>query len=201
MTERALPGIGVGVRAPPGDGRFSAPSGRRARTSRDTARPAVARKEAILTTPARAGMLIGASAAVYALALAGISGLQAEADAAVAAARAPFQDVLAQTRAANDELEARVLKADAEVRALTGTYGKVGTNIEAYQARLDSLAALVAEVQGSAAALPTRIKPADGHDAWRGRRELAVRRWLHHAAHDREDRRLGGLTPSPAVPT
>jgi hypothetical protein len=103
-------------------------------------------------------MLVGASAAVYALALAGISGLQAEADAAVAAARAPYQDVLAQTRAANDELEARVLKADAEVRALAGTYGKVGANIEAYQARLDSLAALVAEVQGSAAALPTRIK-------------------------------------------
>ncbi len=121
-------------------------------------RPAVARKEAILNTPARAGMLVGASAAVYALTLAGISGLQAETDASLAAARAPYQDVVAQTRAANDQLEARILKANAEVGALVATYGKVGTNVEAYEARLDSLAALVAEVQGTAAALPARIK-------------------------------------------
>jgi hypothetical protein len=103
-------------------------------------------------------MLVGASAAFYALALAGISGLQAEADAAVAAARAPYQDVLAQSRAANDELAARVLEADAEIRALVATYGRVGSDVEAYQARLDSLATLVAEVQGSAAALPARIR-------------------------------------------
>ena len=156
MTERALPAIGVGVRSRP---KVAAPPRPVTRTHvRDAARPVVARRGAILTTPARAGMLVGASAAVYALTLAGISGLQAETDAAVAAARAPYQGVLAQTRAANDELEARVLKADAEVRALVATYGKVGTNAEAYQARLDSLASLVAEVQGSAAALPTRIK-------------------------------------------
>ena len=156
MTERALPTIGVGVRPRPGATAAPRPV---ARTHvRDSARPAVARKEAILTTPARAGMLVGASAAVYALTLAGISGLQAETDAAVAAARARYQDVVAQTRAANDELEAQIVKANAEVGALVAIYGKVGTNVESYQTRLDSLAALVAEVQGSAAALPTRIK-------------------------------------------
>ncbi len=156
MTERALPTIGVGVRPRPEAAAAPRPVSRT--HVRDTARPAVVRKEALLNTPARAGMLVGASAAVYALTLAGISGLQAETDATVAAARAPYQDVLAQTRAANEELEAGILKADAEIRALVATYGKVGTNVEAYQARLDSLAALVAEVQGSAAALPTRIK-------------------------------------------
>jgi hypothetical protein len=156
MTERTLPTIGVGVRSRPGITVAPRPASRT--HVRDTARPTVARKEAILNTPARAGMLIGASAAVYALTLAGISGLQAETDASVAAARAPYQDVVAQARAANDELEARILKANAEVGALVATYGKVGKNMEAYQARLDSLATLVAEVQGSAAALPTRIK-------------------------------------------
>jgi hypothetical protein len=156
MTERTLPTIGVGIRPRPG---VAAPPRPLTRTHvRDTARPAVARREAILNTPARAGMLVGASAAVYALTLAGISGLQAEADASVAAARAPFQDLVAQTRAANDELEARILKANAETGALVARYGKVGTDVEAYETRLDSLAALVAEVQGSAAALPTRIK-------------------------------------------
>jgi len=33
----------------------------------------------------------------------------------------------------------------------------VGGDVASYEARLDELAALVAEVQGSAAALPTRI--------------------------------------------
>jgi hypothetical protein len=156
MTERALPAIGIGVRSrPEADAQPRPVAGSH---TRDRARPAIARKEAILTTPARAGMLVGASAAVYALTLAGISGLQAEADATVAAARAPYQDVLLQTRAANDDLEARILKANAEFGALVATYGQVGTNVEAYEARLDSLAALVAEVQGTAAALPTRIK-------------------------------------------
>ena len=156
MTERALPAIGVGVRPRPGSRAAPRPV---ARTHvRDTTRPAVVRREAILNTPARAGMLLGASAAVYALTLAGISGLQAETDASVAAARAPYQDIVAQTRAANDELEARIVKANAEVRALVATYGEVGSDVEAYEARLDSLAALVAEVQGSAAALPARIK-------------------------------------------
>jgi hypothetical protein len=156
MTERSLPTIGVGVRARPGVTASPRPVTRT--HTRDAARPAVARKEAILTTPARAGMLIGASAAVYALTLAGVAGLQADTDAGIAAARAPYQDLLAQTRAANDELEARIVKANAEVGALVATYGKVGTNVESYQTRLDSLAALVAEVQGTAAALPARIK-------------------------------------------
>jgi hypothetical protein len=156
MTERALPTIGVGVRTRPGPTAEPRPASRT--HVRDTTRPAVARKEAILNTPARAGMLVGASAAVYAMTLAGISGLQAETDASVAAARAPYEAVVAQTRAANDELGARIVKANAEVGALVAIYGKVGTNVEAYQARLDSLAALVAEVQGSAAALPARIK-------------------------------------------
>jgi len=156
MTERALPTIGVGVRHRPEAAASPRPITRT--HVRDTTRPAVARKEAILNTPARAGMLVGASAAVYALTLTGISGLQAETDASVAADRVPYQAVVAQTRAANDELEAGILKADAEVRALVATYGRVGTNVEAYEARLDSLAALVAEVRGTAAALPTRIK-------------------------------------------
>ena len=69
MTERALPTIGVGVRPRPGATAAPRPASRT--HVRDTARPAVARKEAILNTPARAGMLVGASAAVYALTLAG----------------------------------------------------------------------------------------------------------------------------------
>jgi len=122
------------------------------------ARPAVRRNEAILTMPARAGILLGASAAVYAVTLAGVAVMQSETDAQVSAARAPYVDEVTQLRAANDELERVLLRADAQARALAADYGAVGATVTDYQARLDSLATLVAEVQGSAAALPARIK-------------------------------------------
>ena len=121
------------------------------------ARPAVRKKEAVLTTPTRAGMLIGASAAIYAVTLAGVSVLQADSDAALAASRQPYLDALAAARSANDSLEAAIVKADGAAQALAKDYTAAGQDVTAYQARLDELAALVAEVQGSAAALPTRI--------------------------------------------
>ena len=121
------------------------------------ARPTVQRKEAVLSTPTRAGMLIGASAAIYAVTLAGVSVMQADSDAALAARRQPYLEALAAARSANDSLEASIVKADGVARSLAGDYAAVGQDITAYQARLDELAKLVAEVQGSAAALPTRI--------------------------------------------
>jgi hypothetical protein len=156
MTERALPTIGVGLRTRPQAGGHAGPIVRPAAGT--VARPAVAKKEAVLSTPARAGMLLGATAAIYAVTLAGVSGLQAESEAAVVAARAPYLQDLAATRAANDAVEAQVTKADAEVRALVATYGAVGESVASFQTRLDSLAALVADVRGSAAALPARLK-------------------------------------------
>ncbi len=121
-------------------------------------RPVSARRgQAWLTTPARAGMLLGASAAVYAVSLAGMSLLQASSDADLAASRQPYMDAVARARAANDRLEAAITKADADARALVAAYAAAGDDVAAYEARLDKLASLVADVQGSAAALPTRI--------------------------------------------
>lgn len=156
MTERALPAVGVGVRTRPYAGGQTGPLVRPKAGA--VARPAVAKKEAVLSTPVRAGMLFGATAAVYAVTLAGISGLQAESDAAVAAARAPYLQDLAAARAANDAFEARITQADAGIGSLVTTYGSMGDGVAAFQTQLDTLAALVADVEGSAAALPTRIK-------------------------------------------
>jgi hypothetical protein len=153
MTERALPAIGVGTRARPRAAERPAP----ARHDAAADRPLAARREAVLSAPARAGMLFGVSAAVYAVTLAGVAGLQAQSEAATSAARAPLLDTLAQTRAANDAMETRLLAADAQVRALADSYATIGTEVEAYQAQLDALALLVADVEGSAAALPDRI--------------------------------------------
>jgi multidrug efflux pump subunit AcrA (membrane-fusion protein) len=118
------------------------------------ARATVKRKEALLTTPARAGMLIGASAAIYAVSLAGVAALQSQANAELAAHRQPWLDQVAQTRAANDALQAALVKADADLQVLGTTYSQAGASVTAYDQSLNSLAALVAEVQGTAAAMP-----------------------------------------------
>jgi hypothetical protein len=152
MTERVMPAIAL-------------PSPARRRHLREgvarpvvrPARPTVQRKEAVLNAPTRAGMLIGVSAAVYAVTLAGVSVLQADSEAALSARRQPYVEALAAARSANDSLEASLLKVEAGARALAADYAAVGEDIAGYQARLDELAALVAEVQGTAAALPTRI--------------------------------------------
>jgi hypothetical protein len=156
MTERALPPVSAGARRPAPVGEVA--SGSIADTRVPGARASVRRNEAILTTPARAGLLLGASAAVYAVSLAGVSALQADTDAQAIAARAPYLEEITRLEAANDELERVLLKADAEARALAADYGAVGVTVTDYQARLDTLAGLVAEVEGSVAALPARIK-------------------------------------------
>ncbi len=114
-------------------------------------------REALLSTPARAGMLIGVSAAVYAVSLAGVAGLQFQTEAATAEAQAPIVTAVERTRAANDALEAALLAADSRAQALEADYAKMGPDAAAFQQRLNELASLVAQVQGSAAALPASI--------------------------------------------
>jgi hypothetical protein len=160
-TERILPASALQAPARPRHAREGV-AGPMARPAvrpavRPSVRPAVLRKEAVLSTPTRAGMLIGASAAIYAVTLAGVSVLQSDSDAALAASRQPYLEALAAARTANDTLEAAVAKADGATQALANDYAAAGQDITGYQARLDELAALVAQVQGSAAALPTRI--------------------------------------------
>jgi len=148
-TDRVLPAVALPLGA-----RLAAPPQPHDEVA---SRSAVRRKEALLTTPARAGMLLGASAAVYAVTLAGVAALQSGDDAALAARRQPYLDAVAERRASNDALESALVRADAEVRALGDLYARTGNDVAAYETRLDALAALVAEVQGTAASLPARI--------------------------------------------
>jgi hypothetical protein len=163
-TERILPAVALpspglprargGAPARPAPG--PRPSGATHPAER-AARPAGARKEAILSTPIRAGMLIGASAAIYAVSLAAVSGLQYQSEMDLAAQNQPMLDTIAQARAANDALQASILAAGARTQAVAADYGAAGKDMAAYQAQLDNLSQLVARVQGSAAALSTKI--------------------------------------------
>ncbi len=149
-TERILPAVALPI---PALRRDAAP---RAGTKAPD-RAVTRRGEAWVTTPARAGMLLGASAAIYAVTLAGVSGLQAGSDAEATARHQPYLETLATVRAANDQLQTAVTAADAQAQALGELYARTGDTVTAYEARLDALASLVAEVQGSAASLPSRL--------------------------------------------
>lgn len=154
VTERVLPAIALPVPGRLGRERPAAPVQR----ARPTATAHSARRsEPLLTTPARAGMLIGASAAMYAVTLAGVSALQSGSDAEAIARRQPWVDRVTESRAANDELEASLGAAVVQAKALADEYAATGEAVASYEARLDALAALVAEVEGTAAALPSRI--------------------------------------------
>ena len=116
--------------------------------------------------------------------------LQAADDRAVVAGRQPYLDAVAATRAATTRSRPRWSGPTARPgprRPVVGTSGDVA----AYQAPLDELAALVAEVQGSAAALPARIKlpSVSMHGA------VAVGRvGRRPAVHDDDHPRVGPLT-------
>jgi hypothetical protein len=157
MTERALPAaerVLPAIALPVPRARTTNPGV----VARPVARPAgTHRGQPWFTTPARAGMLIGASAAMYAVSLAGVSALQASSDAALDAQRQPYVATVAEARAANDRLEAALRQVDRDTRSLVAAYATTGDELAAYQGRLDALAALVADVQGSAASLPTRL--------------------------------------------
>ncbi len=153
-TERVLPAVASRRRS--GRPRRGRPASTRRCGHAD--RPSgKAKGEPILTTPIRAGMLVGASAAIYAVSLAGVSVLQYQSQAETAARNQPLVDQVAQARAANDALASAITAADARIRALAADYGTVSQDMTAYQAQLDSLSTLVAKVQGSAAALATKI--------------------------------------------
>lgn len=116
------------------------------------------RGDALLGTATRAGMLVGVSAAVYAVSLAAVAGLEAQTQAQAADAAKPALQALAATKAANDEIDAAVRDADARLRALTQDYTTASTDMTDYQARFQQLSALVAKVQGSAAAMNANFK-------------------------------------------
>ena len=96
------------------------------------------RNERYFTTPARAGILIGASAAVYAVSLAAVAGLQASDDAALATRRQPYVDAVADGRAANDALEAAIGDAGLQARSLASDYSTSADELAAYEVRLDA---------------------------------------------------------------
>ena len=151
----------------PGLGDASPGGGVMARVRTESARPAAIaaaarhakpRGEALLSTTTRACVLIGVSAAGYALSLATVAGLEAHAQSQAVANAQPALDAVARAKAANDEIEAALKDASARLKALGSDYNAASTDMEAYQAQFQQLSRLAARIQGSAAAMNANFK-------------------------------------------
>jgi hypothetical protein len=110
-----------------------------------------------LRRPIHLVVLFGASAGLYAVSLAGVTALQSSAERALALDRAPVVSDLDSLEAANDRLTRGVDVAARAYDLTTGSYDTLTPRIGDAESRLAELAAAVADVQGAARALPTRI--------------------------------------------
>jgi hypothetical protein len=107
--------------------------------------------------PYHLGVFLGLSAGAYAACLAGVTALQADADAQLAAARQPGFAAAARLSIANDELAARLDAVATAYSEAAQHYDRVGAGLSDFEAELQRLAAIVSSVQGAAQALPNRV--------------------------------------------
>jgi hypothetical protein len=107
--------------------------------------------------PAHVWVMLGASTAGYALMLAAVAGLQSHSEAELMAAREPASAGVAELRAAQLGLEARLDAASAAYAASVDAYNAAGGNLAALHLRMAQLGALVAEIDGVSRSMPAAI--------------------------------------------
>jgi hypothetical protein len=107
--------------------------------------------------PLHLGVFLGLSAGAYALGLACVTALQAQAEATIVNDRAPTAEAISQLAAQNDSLERNARHAAQTYSWATGAYARVGQTLAEVEARLGELAQTVEAVDGAARALPDRV--------------------------------------------
>jgi hypothetical protein len=101
--------------------------------------------------------MLGASTAGYALALAGVAGLQSVAEAAIAAARAPALAALDAGVAVHDQLDARIDAARRQYASAAAAYATTGRALDELHSDLGRLTRIVGEIEGDSRALPATV--------------------------------------------
>ncbi len=107
--------------------------------------------------PAHVVALVGLSTCGYAIALAGITSLQAAADAATTADRAPAAAGIDQVVDVNDRLAQRLDDLSNRDTISAAAYGNVVDGIARLEADLAALADRVTAVDGASRSLPTSV--------------------------------------------
>ena len=107
--------------------------------------------------PVHLAVLVGASAGVYALSLAGVTALQSASDARLAADRGPASHAVDIVAAGHDGLQSSIDGATGAFTVAADRYATLADRLTAMEASLDKLGQRVAKVSGAAGALPGRV--------------------------------------------
>jgi hypothetical protein len=107
--------------------------------------------------PWHLGAYLGLSVGAYAAILAAVTGAQSATDAVVVAARGPAMAAATELAADHDRLERALLAAGDAYAGAAARYDGIASRLAALDSGIETLAATVGEVVGSASSLPTRV--------------------------------------------
>jgi hypothetical protein len=107
--------------------------------------------------PVHLAVLLGASTAVYALSLAGVTALQSATDRALVAGQAPTQDAADRLGDGHDRLEAELATAMRRYAESAARYEALVATMATMESSLESYAGRAAAISGAARSLPARV--------------------------------------------
>jgi ABC-type transporter Mla subunit MlaD len=108
--------------------------------------------------PAHVFVMLSASTATYALALAVVAGVQSADEAALTASRDPVARAVAELAAGHDELGDRLDRARAVYAQTAQQYAAAGGSIGTLETSLGALSTTVAAIDGVSRSLPSRVR-------------------------------------------
>ena len=103
-------------------------------------------------------VMLSASTAAYAVALAAVAGVQSADDAALAAARDPIANAVEQVAAAHDQIGDRLDRGRALYAAVAQAYAAAGGSMTTLEAQLGTLAKTVDAIDGVSRSLPSTVR-------------------------------------------
>jgi len=107
--------------------------------------------------PVHLVVLLGATAGIYAVSLAGVTALQAAADRALIDDRAPLDATTSSLSAGQDAFQSDLTRAAGAYGDAAASYDRLAPRLDELETSLDTLAGTVSKVSGAAKALPGRV--------------------------------------------
>jgi hypothetical protein len=102
-------------------------------------------------------VMIGASTALYAMSMAGVTAIQSSADRDLIRGRSPAEDAAARLRGGNDRLEMTLTRAADAYADAAARYDALAPQLDGMERSLDTLAGRVEAVGGAARSLPQTV--------------------------------------------
>ena len=108
--------------------------------------------------PLHLAVLVGASTAVYAVSLAGVTAVQSSADRALILRQSPAAEAAARLKAGHDGLEAEIERATRAYVIFAARYDELSASLSSLETSLESYARQAGQLSGAARALPERVR-------------------------------------------